>query len=373
MGRMGLDAVPSTATAGSRSTATSVCRSLSSGAPLHRWWPKRRRGARRRSVLGRLLLCCASASRSLCAISSTLNPTGSHALRLLSTPRFSSTACRRRCWRCGSTRRVQVSSGLNGAFRATSRSNRSRLRSAPTITSGARPAPASRSASRRCADPGSASCAPPAGSCWRAQRSRPRPSGRRRCSGRRRGARRFLTRVVSDPTLGSVTPKQARSEPATRGGSMRRFCSSVPNTTTGCGPNRFRCTDTGRRAAPPKCAHHHRGRRNPEAGAAVFLGHRHAEPAAARDGLAELAGPATVAVALEPVVGAEIGADGLDGVAGSPAGRRRNRSSPTAVPAAGSRAPRPACRAASAPCPCRAGRCAATPCLRRRAPARRRG
>ena len=23
---------------------------------------------------------------------------------------------------------------------------------------------------------------------------------------------------------------------------MRRFCASVPNTTTGCGPNRFRCT-----------------------------------------------------------------------------------------------------------------------------------
>ena len=50
-------------------------------------------------------------------------------------------------------------------------------------------------------------------------------------------------RVVSEPTLGSVTPKQARSVPSISGGSMRRFCSSVPNTTTGCGPNRFRCTD----------------------------------------------------------------------------------------------------------------------------------
>jgi hypothetical protein len=24
---------------------------------------------------------------------------------------------------------------------------------------------------------------------------------------------------------------------------MRRFCSSLPNTTTGCGPNRLRCTE----------------------------------------------------------------------------------------------------------------------------------
>ena len=44
------------------------------------------------------------------------------------------------------------------------------------------------------------------------------------------------------PVLGSVTAKQARSLPAMSGGSMRFFCSSVPNTTTGFRPKMFMCT-----------------------------------------------------------------------------------------------------------------------------------
>ena len=44
------------------------------------------------------------------------------------------------------------------------------------------------------------------------------------------------------PVLGSVTAKQAFSSPAISGGSMRCFCSSVPNTTTGFSPKMFMCT-----------------------------------------------------------------------------------------------------------------------------------
>ena len=42
--------------------------------------------------------------------------------------------------------------------------------------------------------------------------------------------------------FGSVTAKHARSLPWMSGGSMRRFCSSVPNTTTGLRPKMFMCT-----------------------------------------------------------------------------------------------------------------------------------
>ena len=47
----------------------------------------------------------------------------------------------------------------------------------------------------------------------------------------------------------------------------------------------------------------------------MLLRHGHAEPAAAGDGVTEFTRPAPVAVALEPVIGAEVGADRLDGVA----------------------------------------------------------
>jgi len=56
---------------------------------------------------------------------------------------------------------------------------------------------------------------------------------------------------VFRPALGSVTPKQALSLPWISGGSQRFFCSSVPNTTTGCRPKMFMCTaDAPDRPAP---------------------------------------------------------------------------------------------------------------------------
>ena len=46
---------------------------------------------------------------------------------------------------------------------------------------------------------------------------------------------------MSSPTFGSVTAKQALSLPAISGGSIRFFCSSLPNTTTGFSPKMFMC------------------------------------------------------------------------------------------------------------------------------------
>src|SRR5665213_2647919 len=53
---------------------------------------------------------------------------------------------------------------------------------------------------------------------------------------------RVFNCVVLRPVLGSVTAKQDLSAPETIGGSMRRHCSAVPNTTTGLSPNTFICT-----------------------------------------------------------------------------------------------------------------------------------
>src|SRR5262249_51763394 len=57
--------------------------------------------------------------------------------------------------------------------------------------------------------------------------------------------------VVSRPASGSVTAKQALSLPAISGGSMRRFCSSVPNTTTGWRPEIFMGTPSAPLMAAP--------------------------------------------------------------------------------------------------------------------------
>ncbi len=54
----------------------------------------------------------------------------------------------------------------------------------------------------------------------------------------RRSARVAIAAVFS-PAFGSVTAKHAWSRPAISGGSMRAFCSSVPNTTTGLSPKMF--------------------------------------------------------------------------------------------------------------------------------------
>ena len=56
---------------------------------------------------------------------------------------------------------------------------------------------------------------------------------------------------MSRPASGSVTAKQAFSLPAISGGRKRRFCSSVPNITTGLSPKMFMCTaDAPEKAAP---------------------------------------------------------------------------------------------------------------------------
>ena len=54
--------------------------------------------------------------------------------------------------------------------------------------------------------------------------------------------------------MGSVTAKHAFSVPAMSGGRKRRFCSSVPNTTTGLSPKMFMCTAEAPEKAAPNSA-----------------------------------------------------------------------------------------------------------------------
>ena len=56
------------------------------------------------------------------------------------------------------------------------------------------------------------------------------------------------------PVFGSVTPKQLFTSPRAIGGSMRRRCSSLPNTATGLRPNRLMCTDDAADMPPPDWA-----------------------------------------------------------------------------------------------------------------------
>jgi hypothetical protein len=51
-----------------------------------------------------------------------------------------------------------------------------------------------------------------------------------------------------------VTAKQDFSLPAISGGRKRRFCSSVPNTTTGLRPKMFMCTAEAPEKAAPDSA-----------------------------------------------------------------------------------------------------------------------
>ncbi len=68
-------------------------------------------------------------------------------------------------------------------------------------------------------------------------------------------------------------------------------------------------------------AHHRRRLGYAEAGAAIVLGNADAEPAAGRDRAVELVREDAVAVAAEPVLVAEAGADAPDGVLHFPLGR----------------------------------------------------
>src|SRR6516225_8560260 len=58
-------------------------------------------------------------------------------------------------------------------------------------------------------------------------------------------------RVVFKPASGSVKPKQHWSSPETSRGTQRRFWSSDPFTTMGCGPNRLICTADAEVMPPP--------------------------------------------------------------------------------------------------------------------------
>jgi hypothetical protein len=81
--------------------------------------------------------------------------------------------------------------------------------------------------------------------------------------------------VVSSPVVGSVTPKQAFTAPDAMGGSIRAFCSGVPNTTTGLRPKMLRWTAVRPRhagAGRRDGLHHDRRLGDAEAGAAVLLG-----------------------------------------------------------------------------------------------------
>ncbi len=59
---------------------------------------------------------------------------------------------------------------------------------------------------------------------------------------------------VSSPASGSVTPKHTVVRPAMTSGSQRRFCSSLPKTTMGCGPNILMCTVDAALMAPAERA-----------------------------------------------------------------------------------------------------------------------
>jgi hypothetical protein len=58
-------------------------------------------------------------------------------------------------------------------------------------------------------------------------------------------------RVVFSPASGSVKPKQHWSVPAIRPGIHAAFCSGVPCTTMGCGPNRLIWTEDVAAMPPP--------------------------------------------------------------------------------------------------------------------------
>ena len=120
------------------------------------------------------------------------------------------------------------------------------------------------------------------------------------------------------PASGSVTAKQALSRPAISGGSQRRFCSSVPNTTTGCSPKMFMWIAEAPESPAPVRGdrlHHQRRLGDAEARAAVRLRHGDAEPAGVGERAVEVVGEAALAVLAQPVVGVERRAEPLDRVA----------------------------------------------------------
>ena len=81
--------------------------------------------------------------------------------------------------------------------------------------------------------------------------------------------------------------------PSTIGGSMRRICSSVPNTTTGLSPNTLMCTAEAPDMPAPDSAMVRimiAASVMPRPGAAIFLGDADAEPAGVGQRLVEIGG-----------------------------------------------------------------------------------
>ena len=113
---------------------------------------------------------------------------------------------------------------------------------------------------------------------------------------------------MSSPASGSVTAKQVFSLPAISGGRKRRFCSSVPKTTTGCSPKMFMWIAEAPLNPAPDCGDRlHQDRRlgDAEPAAAIFLRHRDAEPAGLGHRLVKLVRKAALGVLLQPVIVAE--------------------------------------------------------------------
>ena len=129
----------------------------------------------------------------------------------------------------------------------------------------------------------------------------------------RRSARVRMAAVLR-PASGSVTAKQALCSPRMSGGSMRFFCSSLPNTTTGLSPKMFMCTAEAPLMQAPDCgdrAHQHRGLRDAEAGAAIGLRHGDAEQARLGDRAVEVFREFGAPVLLQPIGIVEAGGEPL--------------------------------------------------------------
>ena len=120
---------------------------------------------------------------------------------------------------------------------------------------------------------------------------------------------------MSSPASGSVTAKQALSVPATSGGSMRCFCSALPNTTTGLSPKMFMCSAEAPDIPAPDCAIVciiSAASVTPRPEPPYCSGNADAEPAGVRERTMEVVREAALAVLGEPIVGVEFLAHALD-------------------------------------------------------------
>jgi hypothetical protein len=105
------------------------------------------------------------------------------------------------------------------------------------------------------------------------------------------------------------------SSPRISGGSQRRFCSSLPNTTTGLSPKMFMCTADAPDMPAPDCAIACimiAASVTPRPAPPYCSGIRNPEPPVAGERLMKIQREAACRVLLQPVIGIEPGADLLD-------------------------------------------------------------